>query len=264
MSLDAFLEPPATVQTTANSLANVTDTNLRARLEQLVERLHQAQQDYGSGLVFANSLGVEDMLLTGLIAAYQPDISMFVLDTGRLPEETLTLLASVQSKWPHLSVQVFYPDAVALQTWVEQEGINAFYASQELRRACCALRKLEPLRRALQGRSAWLTGLRREQSVTRDQLEYSAWDDTNQLHKLSPLYDWSAAEVWAAVRALKLPYNSLHDKHYPSIGCAPCTRAVTPGEDARSGRWWWENPATRECGLHTATVIATTSNSATT
>ncbi|MBE0506076.1 MAG: phosphoadenylyl-sulfate reductase [Marinospirillum sp.] len=245
MSLDAFLEPDA-----GDLLDGVTDAALKQKLLAVVERLQQAAAEYGEGLTFANSLGAEDALLTGLIAEYQPDIQQFVLDTGRLPEETLTLLDRVRQKWPQLRLQAYYPDAAALQSWVTEQGVNAFYRSQELRKACCGVRKLEPLKRALAGRAAWITGLRREQSVTRDQLQYSERDEANGLQKISPLFDWSEAEVWEAIHALKLPYNRLHDQDYPSIGCAPCTRAVNPGDDPRSGRWWWENPETRECGLH--------------
>jgi len=230
---------------------------LEKKLATTLERLKTAAAEYGNGLTFANSLGAEDVLLTGLIGNYlatdkQLNIQQFVLDTGRLPEETLTLLAQVQQKWPQLDIKVFYPEAVQLQGWVTEQGVNAFYRSQELRKSCCQVRKLEPLRRALKGKTAWITGLRREQSVTREALDYSQWDAGNGLQKLSPLFDWSEAEVWAVIQALKLPYNSLHDNNYPSIGCAPCTRAVQPNADPRSGRWWWENPETRECGLHSA------------
>ncbi|WP_084482836.1 phosphoadenylyl-sulfate reductase [Marinospirillum minutulum] len=233
---------------------------LEKKLATTLERLKTALADYGEGLTFANSLGAEDALLTGLIGKYlttdkQPSIQQFVLDTGRLPEETLTLLAKVQTKWPQLNIKIYYPNNEQLQGWVTKEGVNAFYRTQELRQSCCQVRKLEPLRRALKGKTAWITGLRREQSVTREALDYSQWDATNGLQKLSPLFDWSEAEVWAVIHALKLPYNSLHDSHYPSIGCAPCTRAVQPNADPRSGRWWWENPETRECGLHSAASL---------
>ncbi|WP_404419639.1 phosphoadenylyl-sulfate reductase [Marinospirillum sp.] len=244
MSLDAFLEPDAKQE------AEPLDAALQAKLDEVIARLQQAWQEYGETLTFANSLGAEDALLTGLIAQHQPEIAQFVLDTGRLPEPTLTLLDQVRSRWPQINIQVFYPDASKLQDFVNREGVNAFYRSQELRKACCGVRKVEPLQRALADKKAWMTGLRREQSVTRDQLEYSQWDAGNGLQKLSPLYDWSEAELWQAIKALKLPYNALHDQGYPSIGCAPCTRAVQPGDDPRSGRWWWENPETRECGLH--------------
>jgi phosphoadenosine phosphosulfate reductase len=244
MSLDAFLEPESKQE------AEPLEAALQAKLDQVVERLQSAWQEYGEALTFANSLGAEDALLTGLIAQHQPEITQFVLDTGRLPEETLTLLDQVRSRWPQINIQVFYPDANKLQDFVNHEGVNAFYRSQELRKACCGVRKVEPLQRALSDKKAWMTGLRREQSVTRDQLEYSQWDEGNGLQKLSPLYDWSEDELWQAIKALKLPYNALHDQGYPSIGCAPCTRAVQPGADPRSGRWWWEDPETRECGLH--------------
>lgn len=246
MNLDDFLQPQR-----HDLLTQVSDTALQQRLQKLLALLRQAQADYPQ-LAFANSLGAEDMLLTGLIAEYLPDLETFVLETGRLPEETLVLLDRVRQKWPKLNLKVYYPDAQALQNWVNAQGVNAFYLSQELRKQCCGVRKLEPLKRALQGKTAWITGLRREQSVTRDQLAYSQWDDVNGLQKLSPLFDWTESEVWQAIKALKLPYNSLHDQGYPSIGCAPCTRAVAPGDDPRSGRWWWENPETRECGLHKA------------
>ena len=233
---------------------------LEQKLHITVERLKAALADYGEGLTFANSLGAEDALLTGLIGNYlttdkQPSIQQFVLDTGRLPEETLTLLAKVQTKWPQLNIKIYYPNNEQLQGWVTKEGVNAFYRTQELRQSCCQVRKLEPLRRALKGKTAWITGLRREQSVTREALDYSQWDAANGLQKLSPLFDWTESEVWAVIHALKLPYNSLHDSHYPSIGCAPCTRAVQPEDDPRSGRWWWENPETRECGLHSAASL---------
>lgn len=223
---------------------------LRERLAVLLQRLQQAREDYGQGLVFANSLGAEDALLTGLLAECFPDVQQFVLDTGRLPEETQDVLERMQRRWPQLAVQVYYPDAEKLQAWVAANSVNAFYRSQELRESCCGVRKLEPLRRALAGRTAWITGLRRTQSVTREALEYSQPDDSNGLQKLSPLFDWSETDVWALLHALKFPYNRLHDQGYPSIGCAPCTRAVSLGDDPRSGRWWWENPDNRECGLH--------------
>jgi len=249
-SLEDFLTAPE------EKPDQLLDAVLEQKLQATLDRLKTAVTDYGEGLVFANSLGAEDVLLTGLIGNYlstakQAGIEQFVLDTGRLPEETLTLLARVQQKWPQLVIKVYYPRAETLQGWVSKEGVNAFYRSQALRQSCCQVRKLEPLSRALKGKTAWITGLRREQSVTREALDYSQWDAANGLQKLSPLFDWTEAEVWAVIHALKLPYNSLHDHNYPSIGCAPCTRAVKPEDDPRSGRWWWENPETRECGLHT-------------
>jgi len=200
--------------------------------------------------VLANSLGAEDMVLTDLIAAMGLSIEVFSLDTGRLHQESHDLLAKLAEHYPSLVLTVFHPDAQALQAWVSQNGTNAFYRSTELRQQCCALRKVEPLRRALAGKQAWITGMRREQSATRGQLEASAFDHDNRLMKFNPLLEWRSDDVWRYLRDHAVPYNALHDRHYPSIGCSPCTRAISAGEDLRAGRWWWEDPSARECGLH--------------
>ncbi|GGO83195.1 phosphoadenosine phosphosulfate reductase [Marinobacterium nitratireducens] len=228
---------------------------LQAKIEHVAGLLNQAAGEYADGIVFANSLGAEDVVLTDLISKQAPSIRMFVLDTGRLPEETLKLLAQVRQRYGNLKLDVYYPEAADVEAYVAENGINAFYESQELRKGCCFVRKIKPLKRALSGNKAWITGLRREQSVTRDEIAFSEWDEGNGLQKLNPLADWSEKEVWAYIRANEVPYNELHDRHYPSIGCAPCTRAISVGEDVRSGRWWWENPENRECGLHPATPL---------
>jgi len=198
---------------------------------------------------FANSLGAEDMVLTDLIVREKLDIEIFSLDTGRLPLETYDLMAEVQEHYG-LKLKIYTPRAELLEPFVRTNGINAFYDSVELRKGCCHVRKVEPLQRALAGKKAWITGMRAQQSATRDGLPVRAFDEGNGLEKFNPLADWSEKEVWAYIKQHGIPYNALHDKFYPSIGCAPCTRAVTPGEDIRSGRWWWENPETKECGLH--------------
>jgi phosphoadenosine phosphosulfate reductase len=149
-----------------------------------------------------------------------------------------------------------YPDTAAVQALVAERGINGFYASIENRKACCDVRKVEPLKRALAGRRAWVTGLRAEQAVSRAALAPRSRDDTFQIEKFNPLHDWTEAQVWEYIRSHDVPYNALHDRHYPSIGCAPCTRAITVGEDVRAGRWWWENPETKECGLHVQRTAA--------
>jgi phosphoadenosine phosphosulfate reductase len=228
---------------------------LNARVEHVAGLLKQAADDYSAGIVFANSLGAEDMVLTDLISRHAPGIGIFVLDTGRLPEETLKLLADAKARYSQVSFKVYYPEAADVEAFVADHGINAFYESQDLRKGCCFVRKIKPLKRALANQKAWITGLRREQSVTRDEIAFSEWDEGNGLQKLNPLADWSEKDVWAYIRALDVPYNALHDQHYPSIGCAPCTRAISVGEDVRSGRWWWENPDNRECGLHPATPL---------
>ena len=197
---------------------------------------------------FACSFGAEDMVLLDAIAQNAKKIEVFTLDTGRLPEETQTLLETARDKYP-ISIRTYFPDASAVETWVEQNGPNAFYKSVAQRQQCCHIRKVEPLRRALAGKKSWITGLRRDQSQARQTLQLEDWDDANGLTKINPLLDWSNDEVWAYIKVHDVPYNALHDRGYPSIGCAPCTRAIQPGEDSRSGRWWWETTS-KECGLH--------------
>ncbi|MCX7628293.1 MAG: phosphoadenylyl-sulfate reductase [Methylophilaceae bacterium] len=217
----------------------------------LLERI----QDEFSPATLASSLGAEDMVLTDLIARHAPGISVFSLDTGRLNPETYDLLAKVQATYGKtLTIRVFYPQPDTLQAFVEANGINAFYHSVELRKACCAIRKVEPLKRALAGHHAWITGMRRSQSITRADLPLEEWDAEHGLRKFNPLADWSEKEVWDYIRSHGVPYNALHDQHYPSIGCAPCTRAIAVGEDIRAGRWWWEDATTKECGLHVKNI----------
>ena len=213
----------------------------------LLERI----QDEFTPATFASSLGAEDMVLTDLIAKHAPGISIFSLDTGRLNPETYDLLAKVQETYGQkVSLNVYYPQADALQQYVEANGINAFYQSVDLRKACCGIRKVEPLKRALAGKAAWITGMRRQQAVTRANMPVQEHDADHGLEKFNPLADWTEKEVWEYIRSNGVPYNALHDKHYPSIGCAPCTRSIAVGEDVRAGRWWWEDESGKECGLH--------------
>lgn len=198
---------------------------------------------------FASSLGAEDQALLWLLEEAQASIEVFSLDTGRLPEESYQLLQKNRAFFK-LAIRSYSPDAQELEALIAKGGPNLFYDSLDNRKACCAVRKVAPLQRALKGHAAWFTGMRRNQSTTRLGLDRVEWDDANQLVKLNPLADWSSSDVWDLITLHNLPYNSLHDKGYPSIGCAPCTRAVKPGEDERSGRWWWENPEHKECGLH--------------
>jgi phosphoadenosine phosphosulfate reductase len=199
--------------------------------------------------VLASSFGAEDMVLADLIARHALPIGVFTLDTGRLPGDTYALIDRVREHY-RLPIDVYYPDGPALEAYVRDQGINAFYRSIELRQGCCAIRKTEPLARALAGKRAWVTGLRRAQSVTRDGFAIEEFDTAHGIPKFNPLADWSDADVWAYIRGHGVPYNPLHDRGYPSIGCAPCTRAIEPGEDIRAGRWWWESPEHKECGLH--------------
>lgn len=198
---------------------------------------------------FASSFGAEDMVLLDLIARARLPIRVFTLDTGRLPQETHDLVDRTRQRYGR-PVEVYAPSAASVEAYVRAHGTNGFYASVELRELCCRVRKTEPLERALAGADAWITGLRRAQGVTRTQVEVEAFDARHGILKYSPLAHWSDDDVWSYLRANDVPWNALHDRGYPSIGCAPCTRAVAPGEDARAGRWWWESAEHRECGLH--------------
>lgn len=200
-------------------------------------------------ITFANSLGAEDMVLTDIIMREKLAIEIFSLDTGRLPAETYTLMAEAEKTY-NTKLKIYFPKHEVVEAYVQTKGINAFYESIELRKACCHMRKVEPLQRALKGKQAWLTGMRAEQATTRANLPVQEFDESNKLEKFNPLCDWNEQEVWAYIRLHEVPYNKLHDAFYPSIGCAPCTRSVAMGEDLRAGRWWWENPENKECGLH--------------
>jgi phosphoadenosine phosphosulfate reductase len=221
--------------------------NLADRTAELIAYLKRIEAD-NSPTAFACSFGAEDMVLLHAIASHARKIEVFTLDTGRLPEETQTLLESVRDKYP-IAIRTYFPDGVEIQAWVEQNGPNAFYKSVAQRQQCCHIRKVESLKRALAGKKSWITGLRREQSTARQTLEREGWDEANGLTKINPLLEWIIDDVWAYIKMHDVPYNSLHDRGYPSIGCAPCTRAVKPGEDSRAGRWWWES-SSKECGLH--------------
>ena len=199
---------------------------------------------------FANSFGAEDVVLTDMIAKVCPKLKIFTLDTGRLPYETYEVWDALEEKYG-IKIEPYFPYADAVESMVKQHGINCFYKSVELRKMCCKVRKIEPLKRALSSLDAWITGLRRAQAVTRTAVHKIEVDEGNGgILKLNPLADWSEKEVWDYIKKNKVPYNKLHDRSYPSIGCAPCTRAVKAGEDIRAGRWWWESPETKECGLH--------------
>jgi phosphoadenosine phosphosulfate reductase len=221
---------------------------LDARIDQARERLRQAVQAHAPA-AFSSSFGVEDMVILDLISSARLDVEVFTLDTGRLHDETLALVAQARERYGR-PIRVMFPDAGEVEAFVLEHGVNAFYQSIALRKRCCEIRKLAPLRRALLGKGLWITGLRREQSVTRSDVPVLAPDDSYGLMKLNPLAEWSEAEVWDYARRFDVPANPLHRRGFPSIGCAPCTRAVQPGDEARAGRWWWEQAATRECGLH--------------
>ena len=229
--------------------------NLDAKVQRTKALLARIESDYAPA-AFANSFGAEDMVLTDMIARGFRGIEIFTLDTGRLPEETFRLMAEVKARYG-VAIEVYFPRSSAVEEYVAAHGPNAFYDSIELRKRCCHVRKVEPLQRALRDKRAWITGMRREQSVTRNGLRESEYDAANGLQKFGPLAEWTRQDVWTYIREHDTPYNALHDKGYASIGCAPCTRAITAGEDERAGRWWWEQPENRECGLHPKKVKVT-------
>ena len=202
-----------------------------------------------SPAVFASSLAAEDMVLTDMILRTGLPITIFTLDTGRLHAETLAMVERIHQTYGY-AITLYRPQPQAVDAWVAEHGRDAFYDSVELRRQCCHIRKVEPLQRALANHTAWLTGQRREQSVTRANLALQEHDDAHQMIKFNPLADWLEDDVWHYLHSNQVPTNPLHERGYPSIGCEPCTRAIQPGEDLRAGRWWWEDPDSRECGLH--------------
>jgi len=204
-----------------------------------------------SPAVCLSSLGAEDMVLTDIILARKLGIDIVVLDTGRLHADTLALVDTIRSRYGY-DVRIERPDPLALQEYVALHGADALYRTQELRRRCCEIRKVQPLARALAGKRAWITGMRREQTTTRGEVAVEEFDAAHGLAKFNPLADWTEVDVWGYLRSRSVPYNRLYDQGYRSIGCAPCTRPVLPTEDSRAGRWWWESDERRECGLHLA------------
>ena len=218
------------------------------RLLETQQIVKQIAADHGS-VAFANSLGTEDMVLMDIITKHAPTIEIFSIDTGRLPAETYDLIERAIKHYRR-KIIVYFPEQSAVENFVRINGINGFRDSVAQRQDCCHARKVEPLKRALKGRSAWITGLRRAQAVTRKNLGVAEFDEANGLQKYNPLIEWSEDDVWDYINEFGVPYNALHDQGYPSIGCAPCTRAIEPGEDVRAGRWWWESAEQKECGLH--------------
>lgn len=229
------------------SFANVP-VDFVEHLEETEAILARVAEEF-SPAVFASSLAAEDMVLTDIIFRNELAIDIFTLETGRLHAETLAMLPRISARYGR-DITLFQPEQAAVDEYVNKFGRNAFYDSIDLRKECCRIRKVEPLQRALAGKKAWVTGQRRAQSSTRAELAVQEDDAANNMQKFNPLAAWSEDDVWRYLRANQVPYNPLHDRGYPSIGCEPCTRAIQPGEDVRAGRWWWENADTKECGLH--------------
>jgi phosphoadenosine phosphosulfate reductase len=219
--------------------------------QELIAWLKELASSYpAGGVVFSTSFGLEDQVIAHAILTEKLPIRIFTIDTGRLPEETHALHQKMIERHGVGSIETWSPDAEAVARLVAERGPNGFFISVENRLACCHVRKVEPLNRALLGAKCWITGIRREQSAERATLPPVERDEARGLDKAHPLIEWTAAEVMDFIKRHDVPYNVLHDQGYPSIGCAPCTRAILPGEDERAGRWWWELKSTRECGLH--------------
>lgn len=220
--------------------------------KQGVELLQAITEHYPNQVVFSTSFGIEDQIITDWIGKSKVNIDVFTLDTGRLFKETYSLWSRTVERYA-LKINTYYPNTEQIQEFVSQKGPNAFYESVENRKSCCYIRKIEPLQRALRGAKIWITGIRAEQSANRHDMDYIEYDEVNDIIKIHPLFDWTFEMVNNYIKSERIPYNVLHDKGFPSIGCAPCTRAVQEGEDFRAGRWWWEDQSKKECGLHVTT-----------
>ncbi len=228
----------------------IRDMNEEFERKSTEEVLTWVLREYGDKVALASSLGAEDMVLTDLLLKIDGRARIFTLDTGRLPKENYTVIDKVREKYGK-QIEIYFPDGKEVEEMVNRYGINLFYDSVEARKKCCHVRKIDPLKRALSRLDAWICGLRREQSVTRTGVYLFEIDEGNRgIIKVNPLYNWLEEDVWNYIRNHDVPYNELHDKNYPSIGCEPCTREVGEGEDVRAGRWWWESPEEKECGLH--------------
>lgn len=224
------------------------------KVEQSVAWLKKAEQEYALNLMFACSFGAEDVVLLDLIAKYDVAIRVVTLDTGRLPQETYDVMAACCKKYD-LMLETYFPNADDVEAMVRKDCINLFFDSVEKRKKCCHVRKVLPLKRALEGAQAWVTGVRRAQADSRADMQFVEDDKAFGIKKFNPLLEWSEKDVWDYIKGNDVPYNKLHDQFYPSIGCAPCTRAISVGEDPRAGRWWWEQEgAVAECGLHVSPI----------
>jgi phosphoadenosine phosphosulfate reductase len=238
----------ATREATDDADVRALDQRLAA-LETLEDRLKAIAEAVPGRVAFSTSLGLEDQAVLHAIATAGVDFDVFTLDTGRHFPETLDTLEESERRY-HRKIRVIFPDAREVEELVSRDGINGFRFSVENRKACCEIRKVRPLNRALEGAAGWLTGLRRSQSAGRAHVPFASWDPIQKLIKLNPIADWSLEQLEAYIAEHDVPVNPLHAKGFPSIGCQPCTRAIKPGEDIRAGRWWWENEDGKECGLH--------------
>jgi len=230
-------------------IEKIAKLNQRFKNQEPKKVLKQFLEEYKEKIALSSSFGAEDQVLSDMILKIDESAEIFTLDTGRLPYETYDVMNRTNLKYK-TKIKVYFPHSRDVEELYQKQGINGFYNSVENRKECCYVRKIVPLQRALKGVDIWITGIRAEQSPTREDMQLFEWDEANRVIKLNPLVSWSQSDVWDYIKANDVPYNALHDKGYPSIGCAPCTRAVKDGEDIRSGRWWWEDPKHKECGLH--------------
>ena len=230
---------------------------MNTKIIQFLENANDLQQEleflaenFNDKIVFSTSFGIEDQVISHAIFSQNLDaIEVFTLDTGRFFAETYAVWDKTLLQY-NKPIKAYYPNTQKVESYVNENGINAFYSSIELRKECCFIRKVEPLGRALNGAKVWITGLRAEQSENRNSLKKIEWDEEKQLYKYNPLINWTTTEVTNFLKKFGVPYNTLHDENFVSIGCAPCTRALKPGENFRDGRWWWEDKSKKECGLH--------------
>ncbi|MEO5781867.1 MAG: phosphoadenylyl-sulfate reductase [Ginsengibacter sp.] len=236
--------------TLKNKTSQITE---QAEVLSIDELLLQLSNQFPGEVIFSTSFSYEDQIVTHKILSADLPIKIFTLDTGRLFSETYSVWNATNEKY-NTHIKAFYPDHSLLEDFVAEKGPNSFYESVENRKGCCYIRKVEPLKRALKGNSVWITGLRAEHSIDRHDMPQVEWDETNNIIKYHPLLHWTFDEVKQFISENKIPYNPLHDRGFVSIGCAPCTRAIKPGEDFRAGRWWWEDAANKECGLHVHVV----------
>ncbi|WP_164122092.1 phosphoadenylyl-sulfate reductase [Sphingobacterium sp. xlx-130] len=206
-------------------------------------------QNYSGRTVFSTSFGIEDQVITAMLSKEPRQVSIFTLETGRLFPETYYVWNRTLERYG-LRIKAFYPQADAVEAMVSDKGPSSFYESVANKKECCFIRKIEPLQRAIKGFDIWITGIRAEQSANREEMDFIEWDAVNSIVKVHPLFYWSLEDVEAFLKQFNVPYNPLHDKGFPSIGCQPCTRAIKKGEDFRAGRWWWEDKSKKECGLH--------------
>ncbi len=230
-------------------LSIINEINEQLKDRSAEEGLSYFINEYKDKIALASSLSAEDQVLTDMIIKKDKNIKIFTLDTGRLFQETYDLIEKTNNKY-NIKLDVYFPDTTNVEKMTKEKGVNLFYESIENRKLCCHIRKIDPLKRAFKDLEVWICGLRKEQSITRKEINLIEWDSDNNLIKVNPLLYWTEDKVWNYIRNNDVPYNKLHDRNYPSIGCKPCTRAVMQSEDIRAGRWWWEKPENKECGLH--------------